>query len=90
MWYLTKKVARELAGEGIRVNAIGPGFIDTHMTAIIDVMPDDRKAQFYGQVPMGRKGVPLRDRQHRAVPRRDESSYFTGEILHPDGGFYTE
>ena len=90
VWYLTKKVARELASEGIRVNAIGPGFIDTHMTAIIDLMPDDRKVQFYGQVPMGRKGVPREIANTALFLASDESSYFTGEILHPDGGFFTE
>ncbi|MEO8695536.1 MAG: SDR family NAD(P)-dependent oxidoreductase [Acidimicrobiales bacterium] len=90
VWYLTKKVARELAGEGIRVNAIGPGFIDTSMTAIIDMMPDDRKVQFYGQVPMGRKGVPREIANTALFLASDESSYFTGEILHPDGGYYTE
>jgi NAD(P)-dependent dehydrogenase (short-subunit alcohol dehydrogenase family) len=90
VWYLTKKVARELAAEGIRVNAIGPGFIDTHMTAIIDLMPDDRKVQFYGQVPMGRKGVPREIANTALFLASDESSYFTGEILHPDGGFFTE
>jgi NAD(P)-dependent dehydrogenase (short-subunit alcohol dehydrogenase family) len=90
VWYLTKKVARELASEGIRVNAIGPGFIDTHMTAIIDVMPDERKVQFYGQVPMGRKGVPREIANTALFLASDESSYFTGEILHPDGGYYTE
>ena len=90
VWYLTKKLARDLAPEGARVNAIGPGFIDTHMTAIIDVMPEDRKAVLLGQVPMGRKGVPREIANTALFLASDESSYFTGEILHPDGGFFTE
>jgi NAD(P)-dependent dehydrogenase (short-subunit alcohol dehydrogenase family) len=90
VWYLTKKVARDLAGEGIRVNAIGPGFIETHMTKIIDHMPDEQKHQFYAAVPMGRKGTPLEIANTALFLASDESSYFTGEILHPDGGYFTE
>jgi NAD(P)-dependent dehydrogenase (short-subunit alcohol dehydrogenase family) len=90
VWYLTKKLARDLAPEGVRVNAIGPGFIDTHMTAILDAMPEDRKQQFFGAVPMGRKGMPREIANAALFLASDESSYFTGEILHPDGGFYTE
>jgi NAD(P)-dependent dehydrogenase (short-subunit alcohol dehydrogenase family) len=90
VWYFTKKLARDLAPEGVRINAIGPGFIDTHMTAILDAMPDDRKRQFFGAVPMGRKGTPREIANTALFLASDESSYFTGEILHPDGGFYTE
>jgi NAD(P)-dependent dehydrogenase (short-subunit alcohol dehydrogenase family) len=90
VWYLTKKLARDLASEGIRVNAIGPGFIDTHMTKIIDAMPEDRRTAFFGAVPMGRKGTPLEIANTALFLASDESSYFTGEILHPDGGFFTE
>jgi NAD(P)-dependent dehydrogenase (short-subunit alcohol dehydrogenase family) len=90
VWYLTKKVARDLAGEGIRVNAIGPGFIDTHMTAIIDVMPEEQRSHVFGSIPLGRKGTPREIANTALFLLSDESSYFTGEILHPDGGFYTE
>ena len=41
VWMLTKKAARMLGPVGIRVNAIGPGFIDTHMTKVIDMIPDE-------------------------------------------------
>ena len=40
VWMLTKKVARMLGPVGIRVNSIGPGFIKTHMTAVIDLMDE--------------------------------------------------
>ena len=90
VWYLTKIVAKQLAPEGIRVNAIGPGFIETHMTAMVDMMPDEQKAQFYGRVPMGRKGTPREIANAALFLASDEASYVTGEILHPDGGYYTE
>ena len=91
VWMLTKKAARMLAPIGIRVNAIGPGFIDTHMTKVIDMIPDEqRRVDFMAQIPMGRKGVPLEIANTALFLSSDESSYFSGEILHPDGGFFTE
>ena len=91
VWMLTKKAARMLGPVGIRVNAIGPGFIDTHMTKVIDMIPDEqRRVDFYGQIPLGRKGVPAEIANTALFLSNDESSYFSGEILHPDGGFFTE
>ena len=45
---------------------------------------------FYGQIPLGRKGVPAEIANTALFLSNDESSYFSGEILHPDGGFFTE
>ena len=87
---LTKKLARMLASVKIRVNAIGPGFIDTHMTSIIEMLPEDRLEQFYAGIPMGRKGIPDEIANTALFLASDEASYFTGEILHPDGGYFTE
>jgi NAD(P)-dependent dehydrogenase (short-subunit alcohol dehydrogenase family) len=90
VWYLTKKLARELAGEGIRVNSIGPGFIETNMTAMMQFMPEDVTRALLAQIPMGRMGTPSEIASTALFLASDESSYFTGEILHPDGGFYTD
>ena len=86
-----KKLARDLARRGIRVNSIGPGFIETNMTAIMQFMPDaarrstsNVRSRWVAWARRARSPTP------RCSSRRDESSYFTGEILHPDGGFYTE
>lgn len=89
VWMLTKFAARSLVGAGIRVNAIGPGFIETNMTAVVAAIPQllDR---FLPQVPMGRMGTPLEIANTALFLASDESSYTTGEIFHVDGGFYTE
>jgi 3-oxoacyl-[acyl-carrier protein] reductase len=79
-----------LVGEGIRVNAIGPGFIETNMTAIMQFMPDEARQRLLAQIPMGRMGTPVEVANAALFLASDESSYFTGEILHPDGGFFTE
>ncbi len=89
VWMLTKSAARSLAPAGIRVNAIGPGYIDTNMTAIIREIPD-AESLVLAQVPMGRMGTPQEVAAAALFLASDESSYFTGEILHPDGGYYTE
>ena len=90
VWWLTKKLARELVGEGIRVNSIGPGFIETNMTAIMQFMPQEAQDRLYAQIPMRRMGKPVEIANAALFLASDEASYFTGEILHPDGGFYTE
>ena len=90
VWYLTKKLARELVGEGIRVNSIGPGFIETNMTAMMQFMPESVTQALLKQIPMGRMGKPIDIANAALFLASEESAYFTGEILHPDGGFYTD
>jgi len=90
VWYLTKKLARELVGEGIRVNSIGPGFIETNMTALLQFMPEAAQEHIRRQIPMGRMGQPVEIANAALFLASDEASYVTGEILHPDGGFFTE
>jgi 3-oxoacyl-[acyl-carrier protein] reductase len=89
VWMLTKFAARAVAGAGIRVNAIGPGFIETNMTAIVQAVPQ-LEQQFMAHVPMGRFGTPTEIASTALFLASDESSYTTGEIFHVDGGFYTE
>lgn len=89
VWMLTKFAARSLAGAGIRVNAIGPGFIDTNMTAVVRAIPQ-LEERFMAHVPMQRFGTPEEIANTALFLASDESSYTTGEIFHIDGGFYTE
>ncbi len=91
VWMLTKKAARMLAPAGIRVNAIGPGFIDTNMTAFIDLIETEAGiSPLADMIPLGHKGQPRDIANCALFLASDESAYFTGEILHPDGGFFTE
>lgn len=89
VWMLTKSLARHFGPAGIRVNAIGPGFIDTHMTALITKQPAITE-MFLQQIPLRRLGQPIDVANTALFLASDESSYFTGEILHPDGGYFTE
>jgi len=88
VWMLTKSAARTLAPMGIRVNAIGPGFIETNMTAAIDEF-DELENLVIGQTPMGRKGRPDEVASLALFLAGDEASYITGELIHPDGGWFT-
>jgi NAD(P)-dependent dehydrogenase (short-subunit alcohol dehydrogenase family) len=89
VWMLTKHAARSLAAAGIRVNAIGPGFIDTNMTAVVKAVPE-LEQRFLGQVPMARMGSAREIAQVALFLASEESSYVTGELLHADGGFFTD
>jgi NAD(P)-dependent dehydrogenase (short-subunit alcohol dehydrogenase family) len=85
VWMLTKVLAVELAPHGITANAIGPGFIDTPMTATIRDQQGFMN-QLLERVPLGKMGEP-RDVANTALfLASDEGRYYTGSILHPDGG----
>jgi NAD(P)-dependent dehydrogenase (short-subunit alcohol dehydrogenase family) len=89
VWMFTKSLAQDLAKAGVRVNAIGPGFVDTNMTKMFMEI-EMVKQMVLQSVPMGRPAEPREIANAALFLASDESSYFTGEILHPDGGFYTE
>ena len=87
VWMLTKCLAQELAGHGIRVNAIGPGFVETPMTAAM--REDSARSQWaMGLTPMGRYGKPEEIAATALFLASDDASYFTGELLHPSGGVF--
>ena len=82
---LTKVAALALAPHGIRVNAIGPGSIDTAMMA--GVNQDDAAMQrVLSRTPMGRVGAPDEIGQIVAFLASDKASYITGETIYADGG----
>ncbi|MDQ3738682.1 MAG: SDR family oxidoreductase [Actinomycetota bacterium] len=88
VWMLTKSAARMLGPAGIRVNAIGPGFIQTNMTQLLTEIPGVQE-MFTTALPLRRLGQPSEIADAALFLASDESSYFTGEILHPDGGYFT-
>ena len=80
---LTKSVARELAGRGVCVNAVAPGFIETDMT---NAMKEDAKKKLIENIPLGRIGKPDDIAEAVAFLAGDASSYITGQVLCVDGG----
>ena len=78
---LTKAVARELAGRGICVNAVAPGFIDTDMTEKID-----KSNTLLNQIPLGRTGKPEDVAAAVLFLAGDGANYITGEVIRVDGG----
>ena len=88
VWMLTKSAARTLAPLGVRVNSIGPGFIETNMTAAFDQI-DEVRDGILGNTPMGRRGTPDEIANVALFLVSDEASFVTGELIHPDGGWFT-
>jgi len=87
VWMLTKALAQELAPHGIRVNAIGPGFIETPMTAPLRAN-ESRTRWAMGLTPMGRFGKPEEIANTALFLASDEAGFFTGELLHPSEGVF--
>jgi NAD(P)-dependent dehydrogenase (short-subunit alcohol dehydrogenase family) len=85
VWMLCKVLAVELAPYNITCNAIGPGFINTPMTANIQEV-DGFMKRLLDRVPLGRVGEPVDVANTALFLASDEGRYFTGSILHPDGG----
>lgn len=83
---LAKALGRELAPEGIRVNAIAPGTVDNDFTK--GRMTDDIKAQIAERVPMGRLGTPDEIAQACLFLASEMSSYVTGAVLDVNGGLH--
>jgi NAD(P)-dependent dehydrogenase (short-subunit alcohol dehydrogenase family) len=83
---LTQALARDLAREGIRVNAIAPGVIETAMTEVTRNDPA-RLAGFVGRTPLGRVGQPEELVGPVVFLVSEMASYVSGVTLPVDGGF---
>jgi len=85
---LTKTAAIEYGADGIRVNSIHPGYIDTPMLRDVagDFTPEQIEAVVAGTVPLGRLGVAEDIAAGALYLASDESSYVTGSELVIDGG----
>ncbi len=83
---LTRNLANQWVHDGIRVNALAPGLIDTPMTAPMQSMPELLDAELR-RVPMGRMGLPADVAGAALFLSSSAASYVTGHVLAVDGGF---
>jgi len=81
----TRALARELAGRGITVNAVAPGFIETDMTG---ELPEKQRDLLLDGIPMKRLGRPEDIAAAVVFLASPAAAYITGETLHVNGGMY--
>lgn len=81
--YATKTLAVELGANGIRVNAVSPGFIDTDMWKERD---EDLRSSLLSKTPLARQGSPEDVAKAVLFLASDDSSYITGRNIIVDGG----
>lgn len=82
---LTKSSSLALAPHGIRVNAVGPGSIDTEMLAAVNANPE-AMATVLSRTPLQRIGEPREIADVVAFLCSQKASYVTGETIYVDGG----
>ena len=80
----TRSLSQSLVEKGIRVNGVAPGPIWTPL--IPATFPEEKVASFGKEVPMQRPGQPEEIAPSYVFLASDDSSYISGQILHPNGG----
>jgi NAD(P)-dependent dehydrogenase (short-subunit alcohol dehydrogenase family) len=85
----TRSLAAELGKDGVRVNAIGPGLIETKINAEARAKNPDMVAKVMSHTPLGRAGKPEDIAGPAVFLASDMSAYVTGCIVMADGGFRT-
>jgi 3-oxoacyl-[acyl-carrier protein] reductase len=79
----TKTWSRDLGPKGIRVNAVAPGFVATH---ILDTIPEKVLKEMEAHVPLKRLGQPEEIANVYAFLASDEASYVNGAVIEVSGG----
>ena len=82
---LTKTIAKEYAGRGIRANAVAPGFIQTAMT---EALSDKVKDEMRKAIPLGTFGTAEDVTNAVIFLSSSESDYISGQVIHVNGGMY--
>ena len=82
---VTKSLAQEVAGRGVRVNAVAPGYIETDMTG---ALPEGARERFLTHIPLKRSGLAEDVAQAVLFLASDGASYITGQVLAVDGGMF--
>ena len=80
---MTKSLAVELAGRGVTVNCVAPGFITSAMT---DKLTDSQKERILGMIPAGRMGEADEVAAAVVYLASNEAAYVTGHTVHINGG----
>ena len=82
---LTRQMALDYARDGVRVNCVAPGFIDTEMT---QSLPEAQKKALTDRIPLARLGTPQDVANAVAFLAGPRAAYITGTTLHVNGGMY--
>ena len=85
----TRALAAELGKDGVRVNAIGPGFIETPLNERVRATHPELVKVFIDHTPLGRAGTPDDIVGPAIFLASDLSAYVTGTIVMADGGYRT-
>jgi 3-oxoacyl-[acyl-carrier protein] reductase len=80
---MSKALAQEIAGRGITVNCVAPGFIESAMTGALN---EKQREGILGTIPAGRLGKGAEIAAGVAYLASDEAAYVTGQTLHINGG----
>jgi len=81
----TRSIGNQLASKNIRCNAVAPGPIWTPL--IVATFPAEKSKEFGQNTPLGRAGQPSECGPAYVFLASEDSSYFTGQCLHPNGGY---